>query len=123
MSQIAPITLATIVYDPIGTQAGTDIPAKYRSAGSAVSANRATLLQRRVKGLNKRNRVVVTLDFPISKMVDGIEELVDTAFFKGEFTLPDQMTVAQRTAFTTAVKDLFLATNVKDAIVSDSPAY
>lgn len=123
MSTIVKLTLNAIDLNPIGTQAGTDIPARYRSAGSAVAASRASLLQRRVKGVSRRNRVVVTLDSPLVKIVDGIEELVDTAFFKGEFTLPDQMTEAQRTAFVTSVKDLFLAVNIKDAVVSDSPAY
>lgn len=127
MSQIADITLAKVtgstVFTVVGTQAGSDIPARWKGPGSALAAPRLRGLTRRV-GSSAKSKVQLNLDFPIvSTDTNGLESAIAAAHANITLDLPDVFTEAQRLDVCANLAALFANVIIKDMIAKDSPAY
>lgn len=127
MSNIADITLnkvtGTTVFTVVGTQAGNDIPARWKGVGSAISAARLRGLTRRVQG-SAKSKVQLNLDYPlVSTDTSSIETQVSVAHVNITIDLPDNFSEAQRLDVCANVASLFGNIIIKDMISKDSPAY
>lgn len=126
MSQIANLPLnngtSAVVFTVTGAQAGTDTPASWKNGTSAINAVRINALERRVKGA-PRSKTSIRIVMPIVRVVDGIEELVDTATVSLELTKPDILTTANRTVLRNYISNIVKDAMIVDMIDSDSPAY
>lgn len=127
MSQIADITLAKVtgstVFSVVGTQAGDDIPARWKGPGSALAAPRLRAGTRRVKGAAK-SKVCIILDYPqVSVDTSGIESLITAGHVNVTIDLPDNMSEANRLDMVANLAALFANAIIKDMISKDSPAY
>jgi hypothetical protein len=72
--------------------------------GNTPQGNEALrLLFSRATSGRATNRVTLHLDKPYEQEVDGVYTVYDTARFKGTWTLPDTMTLAQREIFASLV--------------------
>lgn len=125
MTQIASLPLnngAAIVFTVTGAQAGTDTPATWKNGTSAISSQRISAMERRVKGSN-RSKTSLRFVKPIVRTVEGIEELVDTATVSIEFTKPDILSTADRVALRKLIVSALADPILMDMIENDSPAY
>lgn len=126
MSQVKDLSLnngtAAVVFTVTSAQSGSDTPASWKNGNSAISATRITALERRIKG-SPRSKTSLRVVMPVTRTVEGIEELVDVATVVVEFTKPDILTAAKRKELRSITANLIGNADIIDMIDNDSPAY
>lgn len=106
----------------VSSQAGTTIPAAWRSGTSAINALRAEAITRRVKGA-RRSKTEIRFVQPVVQTMEGVETLVDTATFAFSATLPDVLSVADRQKLRASFISFLDKDVIATIIEQDSPAY
>lgn len=126
MSQIGNLSLnngtAAVVFTVLGAQSGQDTPASWKNGTTALNAVRITALERRVKGA-QRGKTAIRIVVPITRVVNGIEELVDTCTASIEITKPDILVGAKRVELRNLMSNVLKDATFIDMVDNDSPAY
>lgn len=106
----------------VSSQAGSTIPAAWRSGTSAVNALRAEAITRRVKGA-RRSKAEIRFVQPVVQTKDGVESLVETATFAFTATLPDVLSMSDRKKLRASFLSFVNSDVIAAIIEQDSPAY
>lgn len=109
-----------LTFEPFTGQVGTQTPASWleKSSGTFIGYKQLTLMLARSKGAKGALKITVAVKFPKLSTVDGIESVVHNSLFNGSVTIPDTMTLSERTAFAAYLKAVIDTAVFKDAVVS-----
>lgn len=108
-----------LTFEPFTGQVGSQTPASWleKSSGTFIGYKQLTLMLARSKGAKGALKSTVALKFPKLGTVDGMEVVIHNSLFNGSVTIPDTMTLSERTAFAAYIKAAIDAAVFKDAVI------
>lgn len=111
-----------LTFAPFSGQVGQQSPAQWleKSGGTFIAYKQLNLLLARSKGAKGALKSTLSLKFPSVVTVDGTETLKHNALANVSVTIPDTMTLSERTAFTAYLKAAIDSAVFKDTIVSQT---
>lgn len=94
-----------------------------RSSATSAGFTRLSVRYSPASARRLTNKVGVDLDFPVLQTVNGVSTTAYVARFRGEFTLPDQMTAAERADVVAFVANALDVTSIRAVIKDLDPLY
>lgn len=94
-----------------------------RTAGVSAGFKKLAVRYSAASAKRPTNKVNVDLDFPVLQTVNGVSSVAYAGRFRGEFTLPDVMTAAERADMHAFVANALDLTQVKAVIKDLDPMY
>lgn len=110
-----------LTFEPFTGQVGNS-PAQWleKSAGTFIGYKSLTLALLRSQGTKGALKTTIAIKFPSIAIVDGVETVKHNSLFNGSYTIPDTMSLSERTAFAKYVSNAIANAIVTAAVVSQS---